>query len=73
MAKANNVFSTGDVARICNVATRTVCIWFDKGLLNGYRTPGSKDRRIPIKELKRFMKANKIPMDSFPAEYASID
>ena len=69
MAKANNVFTTGDVARICNVATRTVCIWFDKGLLKGYRIPGSKDRRIPVKELKRFMKANKIPMDSFPAEY----
>jgi two-component system response regulator RpaA len=68
MAKANNVFSTGDVAQICNVAPRTVCIWFDKGLLKGYRIPGSKDRRIPVKELKRFMKDNNIPMDTFPAE-----
>jgi len=62
MTKGNNVLTTGDVANICNVAPRTVSKWFDKGLLNGYRIPGSKDRRIPIDELARFMAAHRIPI-----------
>lgn len=61
MAKAKNVLTTGDVARICNVAPRTVSKWFDKGQLKGYRIPGSKDRRIPVKELIKFMKEHNMP------------
>ncbi len=64
MAKGKNVLTTGDVARICNVAPRTVSKWFDSGQLKGYRIPGSKDRRIPLSELVRFMKANNIPTES---------
>ncbi len=64
MAKGKNVLTTGDVARICNVAPRTVSKWFDSGQLKGYRIPGSKDRRIPLSELLRFMKANNIPTES---------
>jgi excisionase family DNA binding protein len=62
MAKGNNVLTTGDVARICNVAPRTVSKWFDSGQLKGYRIPGSKDRRIPVNELVRFMKMNNMPL-----------
>ena len=67
MAKGKNVLTTGDVARICNVAPRTVSKWFDSGQLKGYRIPGSKDRRIPLNELIRFMKANDMPTDALPA------
>ena len=68
MAKGSNVLTTGEVAKICNVAPRTVSQWFDKGLLNGYRIPGSKDRRIPIDELAHFMTAHNIPIpESWPA------
>jgi CheY-like chemotaxis protein len=66
MAKGKNVLTTGDVARICNVAPRTVSKWFDSGQLHGYRIPGSKDRRIPVNELIRFMKANNMPIDTLP-------
>ncbi len=66
MAKGKNVFTTGDVARICNVAPRTVSKWFDEGHLKGYRIPGSKDRRIPINELVRFMKEHNMPLTSLP-------
>ena len=66
MAKGKNVLTTGDVARICNVAPRTVSKWFDTGQLKGYRIPGSKDRRIPLNELIRFMQANNMPMESLP-------
>src|SRR4030042_314291 len=67
MAKGKNVLTTGDVAKICNVAPRTVSKWFDSGQLHGYRIPGSKDRRIPVNELIRFMKANDMPTDALSA------
>lgn len=61
MSKGKNVLTTGDVAKICNVAPRTVSKWFDNGQLKGYRIPGSKDRRIPLDELLKFMKENNMP------------
>ena len=64
MAKGKNVLTTGEVAKVCNVAPRTVSKWFDTGELRGYRIPGSKDRRIPLNELVRFMKAYGMPLDA---------
>lgn len=58
-----DVLTTGEVAKICNVAPRTVSKWFDTGVLKGYRIPGSKDRRIPVSQLMRFMKEHGIPFD----------
>ncbi|MFA5784111.1 MAG: helix-turn-helix domain-containing protein [Phycisphaerae bacterium] len=66
MAKGKNVLTTGDVARICHVAPRTVSKWFDSGQLKGYRIPGSRDRRIPVGELVRFMKMHNMPTDALP-------
>jgi len=63
MQRDKEVLTTGEVAKICNVAPRTVSKWFDSGQLKGYRIPGSKDRRIPISQLVRFMKEHKIPLD----------
>jgi excisionase family DNA binding protein len=63
MARNKDVLTTGEVARICKVAPRTVTKWFDSGQLHGYRIPGSKDRRIPITQLIRFMRANHLPLD----------
>ena len=60
--KAKDVLTTGEVAKICNVAPRTVSKWFDSGQLKGYRIPGSKDRRIPLNALIRFMKQHNIPL-----------
>ena len=57
------VFTTGQVAKICKVAPRTVSKWFDSGRLKGYRIPGSKDRRIPVANLMQFMKTHGIPLD----------
>ena len=58
-----DVLTTGEVAKVCNVASRTVSKWFDSGQLRGYRIPGSKDRRIPVTNLLAFMKKHSIPMD----------
>jgi len=53
------VLTTGEVAKICNVAPRTVSKWFDTGRLKGYRLPptASKadgDRRVERDSLERF-------------------
>jgi excisionase family DNA binding protein len=58
------VLTTGEVARICHVAPRTVSKWFDCGQLRGYRIPGSRDRRIPLDALVAFMRANGMPLTS---------
>lgn len=57
------VFTTGQVAAICKVATRTVCKWFASGRLKGYRIPGSNDRRIPRADLLAFLRENDMPSD----------
>ena len=61
--KVKDVLTTGEVAKICNVAPRTVSKWFDSGALHGYRIPGSKDRRIPLAQLIRFMKHHGMPLN----------
>src|ERR1700710_2983501 len=62
-AKLKDVLTTGEVAKICNVAPRTVSKWFDTGALTGYRIPGSKDRRIPLTQLIKFMKHHGMPLN----------
>ncbi len=62
MARRKEVLTTGEVAKICQVAPRTVSKWFDTGVLKGYRVPGSKDRRIPVEGLVRFMRSHGMPM-----------
>ena len=59
------VFTTGQVARMFQVAPRTISKWFDTDRLRGYRLPGSQDRRIPKENLIKFCKDYGIPV---PAE-----
>ena len=61
-ATVATVYTTGDVARICQVAPRTVSKWFDTGRLKGYRIPGSLDRRIPRDSLVEFMRSHGMPL-----------
>lgn len=63
MRRPKDVLTTGEVASICKVAPRTVSKWFDSGRLKGYRIPGSKDRRIPLQQLVRFMREHGIPLN----------
>lgn len=62
------VFTTGQVAKICKVAPRTVHKWFDSGRLKGYHVPGSKDRRIPREQLIRFLKEHSMPLGELEEE-----
>jgi two-component system response regulator RpaA len=61
--------TTGQVAKICSVAPRTVSQWFDSGMLSGYRIPGGKDRRIPVDHMRKFMVDNDIPTDRLDYHY----
>ena len=62
------VFTTGQVAKICKVAPRTVSKWFDSGRLKGYRIPGSQDRRIPREYLIKFLKEHGMPINGLEDE-----
>ena len=62
------VFTTGQVAKICKVAPRTVSKWFDSGRLRGYRIPGSQDRRIPREHLVRFLDEHGMPLGELEDE-----
>lgn len=68
MKKNRQVYTTGEVAKICQVAPRTVSKWFDSGRLRGYRIPGSQDHRIPKDQLIRFLKENQMPLNGLEQE-----
>ena len=57
------LFTTGEVAVICNISQQTVIRCFDAGRLEGFKIPGSKFRRIQRSGLIKFMKDNGIPLD----------
>lgn len=38
--------TVGEISRLVGCSSKTVCKWIDSGLLEGYRLPGSKDRRV---------------------------
>ena len=54
-------FTTGEVADLCHVTIPTVIKWIDSGELEGFKIPGSKNRRITRESLLAFMKKFKIP------------
>ncbi|MFP4105843.1 MAG: helix-turn-helix domain-containing protein [Phycisphaerae bacterium] len=70
--RGKDVLTTGEVARICHVAPRTVSKWFDTGKLRGYRIPGSRDRRIPLPQLIAFMRAHGMPLDGLDGGFCRI-
>lgn len=57
------VYTTGDVARICKISQQTVIRCFDRGDLQGFRVPGSRFRRIPRRSLLQFMRRHDIPLE----------
>lgn len=61
--RTKSVYTTGEISRISGVAPRTVTKWIDSGILAGFRIPGSTDRRVPHKNLIRFLTDRNMPMD----------
>ena len=57
----SEVLTTGEAAKACGVNFRTVLRWIDRGILQAYKLPGRGDHRVPIEELRRFMREHGIP------------
>ncbi len=57
------IYTTSNVAKILGSSPATISRLFDKGILKGYRIPGSKHRRIPEKNLVKFMEEYNIPFE----------
>lgn len=57
------IYTSGEVSKLCEVATTTVNRWFDSGKLKGFRVPGSRHRRIPRANLIAFLKGHGFPLD----------
>jgi two-component system response regulator VicR len=61
--------TTGQIAKVCQVSSRTVTAWIDNGKLLGYRLPsgGKKgsgaDRRVQRRHLETFMAENGMPVE----------
>ena len=59
-----DILTTGQAAKLCGVATRTLIHWMEKGLLKGgYILPGTLHRRIPKANLVAFMREHGMPLD----------
>ena len=56
------VYTTGQIAKHCKVAPRTVSKWIDSGRLKGFRIPGSQDRRVSHEHLVRFLRGHGLPL-----------
>jgi excisionase family DNA binding protein len=44
--RSSKVMTTTEVAKMVNVGSATVSKWIDKGMLKGFRVPGSNHRRV---------------------------
>lgn len=58
--------TSGQAAKICGVAPRTLSCWFDNDMIKGHRIPSKSgdamgDRRIPIDSLLDFMIKHSLP------------
>lgn len=58
----NSTFTTGDIAKYCQVNFRTVIRWIDRGLLKAYKLPGRGDNRISLDDLLVFLHENDMPI-----------
>lgn len=51
-----NVLTTGEAARIAGISLNSIIRCIDRGLLPGFKVPGSTHRRVRKDDLERFMR-----------------
>lgn len=68
--KPQGPFTSGHLAKMFQVAPRTISKWIDDGIIEGYRIPGSKDRRVTREKVLSFLKRN--PTLPVPSELCHI-
>lgn len=55
-------FTTGEIAKFCDVNLRTVIRWIDKGELEGFKLPGRGNNRVTEQAFFDFMKKHNMPI-----------
>lgn len=55
-------FSSGEVAQICDVTSRTVIRWIEANKIKAFKLPGRGNNRISEAELLNFLVENKMPI-----------
>lgn len=55
-------YSSGDVAKICDVTPRTIIRWISSGKLSAFKLPGRGNNRISHEALFDFLRANAMPI-----------
>ena len=68
----DRIYTTGQLAKICGVAPRTVSKWIDAGHMRGYKIPGSNDRRVPHAALLHFLRQNGMSTHAVESAVASV-
>lgn len=63
-------YSSGDVAKICNVTPRTIIRWISSGKLRAFKLPGRGNNRIAEQDLLSFLHANEMPI---PADLVVVE
>ena len=58
----DQILTTGDIAKYCNVHSRTVIRWIENGSLKAYKLPGRGNNRVEADEFVRFLKAHNMPI-----------
>lgn len=58
---SRRILTSGEVAKIMQVAPRTVSKWYDSGALRGWRLPGSLDRRFLAADVLAFAREAGMP------------
>ncbi len=72
MPSGLQLYTTGQVAKMCGFSTSAVLQWIHAGKLSTYHSPGGQNRIAP-KDLLKFMKAHdmRIPADLEKIECAN--
>lgn len=55
-------YSTGEIAKFCDVTLRTVIRWIERGSLNAYKLPGRGNNRVTEQELLNFLNEYQMPI-----------
>lgn len=54
--------TTGEIAEYCDVNSRTVIRWIQRGHLRAYQLPGRGDNRVAVEDFLRFLKRHRMPV-----------
>lgn len=55
-------YTTGEIAKLCDVHLRTVIRWIERGSLKGFKLPGRGNNRVLASDLVAFLKEYSMPI-----------